>query len=75
MNINKFITAAIIIGSMLSAISTNAFAAYDEEQELINGQFTDINGHWAEAVIEKWQDKNIIAGYPDGTFRPDDYVN
>ena len=75
MNMKKFITVAIIIGGMLSAISVSAFTAYGEEQDLLNGQFTDINGHWAEAVIEKWQDKNIIAGYPDGTFRPDDYVN
>ncbi len=36
--------------------------------------FSDINGHWAESTINKWKDKGIITGYPDGTFKPDDPV-
>lgn len=32
---------------------------------------TDINGHWCENIIEKWEKNNLIAGYEDGTFRPD----
>ncbi|MDG0792730.1 S-layer homology domain-containing protein [Cohnella ginsengisoli] len=31
---------------------------------------TDIAGHWAEQEIESAVAKGIIAGYPDGTFRP-----
>ena len=36
--------------------------------------FTDIGGHWAESTINKWADKGIISGYPDGTFKPDSPV-
>ena len=33
--------------------------------------FTDISGHWAEKQLKKWIDYGIIAGYGDGTARPD----
>lgn len=36
------------------------------------GSFTDIKGHWAQASIERVQAAGIIAGYDNGTFRPDD---
>lgn len=36
--------------------------------------FNDIKGHWAEEVINKWHEKGIVSGYPDGTFKPDNYV-
>lgn len=32
---------------------------------------SDIAGHWAETGIEQLVDQGHIAGYPDGTFRPD----
>ena len=32
---------------------------------------SDINGHWAEATIAKWQSVGKIGGYEDGTFKPD----
>ncbi|MCE5280755.1 MAG: S-layer homology domain-containing protein [Deltaproteobacteria bacterium] len=35
---------------------------------------TDIAGHWAAADIMKLVDEGAIAGYPDGTFRPDNPV-
>ena len=37
-------------------------------------RFTDVAGHWAESYIEKWADKGVINGYPDGSFRPDRYI-
>lgn len=30
-----------------------------------------IQGHWAEDQIIHWTDRNLTAGYPDDTFRPD----
>ncbi len=36
--------------------------------------YSDIEGHWAQATIEKWSDSGILAGYPDGTFKPDQTV-
>lgn len=37
-------------------------------------QFSDIEGHWAEKVIEKWQNFGYVNGYPDGSFKPDNPV-
>lgn len=36
--------------------------------------FSDINGHWAEKAIQQALQSGIIAGYPDGTFKPNHVV-
>lgn len=36
--------------------------------------FTDIKGHWAESYINDMLSKGYIDGYPDNTFRPDNYI-
>lgn len=36
--------------------------------------FTDISGHWAESYILIASANGVVAGMPDGTFRPDDNV-
>jgi hypothetical protein len=33
--------------------------------------FHDIAGHWAEKGIIAWTTRELVGGYPDGTFRPD----
>lgn len=35
---------------------------------------SDITGHWAESAITSWQDKGLISGYEDGTFKPDNSI-
>lgn len=35
---------------------------------------TDVSGHWAEKVIKQWQDKGLISGYEDGTFKPNNNI-
>ncbi|MCI6257257.1 MAG: S-layer homology domain-containing protein, partial [Clostridiales bacterium] len=37
-------------------------------------QFSDITGHWASADINKAVVNNLVSGYPDGTFRPDNNI-
>lgn len=59
----KIISIFVATTMMFSGITT-AFAA----------DFSDINGHWAESTINKWKDKGIIAGYDDGTFKPNNPV-
>ena len=34
----------------------------------------DINGHWAERDIITWENSNLIKGYDDGTFKPDNNI-
>ncbi|MGD1936786.1 MAG: family 10 glycosylhydrolase [Cyanophyceae cyanobacterium] len=34
-------------------------------------QLSDIRGHWAEEFITALSDRQIISGFPDGTFQPD----
>jgi parallel beta-helix repeat protein len=36
--------------------------------------FPDVQGHWAQAYIQALAAKDIIAGFPDGTFRPSEPV-
>jgi len=36
----------------------------------VGGQF-DVDGHWAEDAIARLLDAGVLAGYGDGTFRPD----
>lgn len=35
----------------------------------------DINGHWAQNQIEKSIANDIVSGYPDGTFKPDNNIS
>lgn len=47
--------------------------------ELIEGQNTnvklsDIQGHWAQISIETLVKNNVISGYEDGSFKPDNVV-
>ena len=36
--------------------------------------FSDISGHWAEKYINRAAQLGWIAGFPDGTFHPDDFI-
>ncbi|MBW4691517.1 MAG: DUF1565 domain-containing protein [Lyngbya sp. HA4199-MV5] len=36
-----------------------------------SGQFTDVQGHWAQAYIVALAQRKIISGFPGGTFNPD----
>lgn len=36
--------------------------------------YSDLEGHWSEGYVEILDDKNLLNGYEDGTFRPDDNI-
>lgn len=36
--------------------------------------FSDVKGHWAQAYIDALAQRNIISGFPDGAFRPNEPV-
>ena len=44
--------------------------------DVVAGQiaFQDVQGYWAQPYIEALAAKNVIAGFPDGTFKPDQPV-
>jgi hypothetical protein len=54
----------LVVALSVPMFSASVFAA----------DFSDTNGHWAENVIDKWSDAGILNGYPDGTFRPNNYI-
>ncbi|WP_138495389.1 MucBP domain-containing protein [Paenibacillus pinistramenti] len=60
------------------AITRAEFAAiasrFDELDGQENTMFSDVQGHWAEKYIVSAANKGWIKGYPDGTFRPDQYI-
>lgn len=37
-------------------------------------QFSDIQNHWAKNEIKYLSDRNMISGYPDGTFKPNEPI-
>jgi len=39
------------------------------------GNLPDIVGHWAEPFIRALVERNLIGGYPDGTFKPETSLN
>jgi len=46
----------------------------EEDVEITENNLTDIKGHWAEANINLAYALNLINGYPDNTFRPDQKI-
>lgn len=34
-------------------------------------EMQDVSGHWAEKDIKVWVEKDILTGYPDGSFKPE----
>jgi|GEM_PF-4829169 len=39
------------------------------------GSFSDIAGHWAAAVIGAVEAADVMNGYPDGSFRPEQFTS
>lgn len=49
-------------------------SAYFEEENAKAVSLSDIKGHWGEANIKALVARGGIAGYPDGTFRPNNTI-
>lgn len=62
-----------------SAISRGEFAlALARQQGLlpaINNKFNDLNNYPQKALINSLSENNIMSGYPDGSFRPEQAIN
>ncbi|WP_052487014.1 cadherin-like beta sandwich domain-containing protein [Gordoniibacillus kamchatkensis] len=65
--VNHFTKFAVFAVDKADDISTKGSSPGMEKS--IN--FSDMNGHWAEASIMQAIRSGIVSGYPDGTFKPD----
>lgn len=59
--------AAVLMVVVLITVFT-AFSAFAVTPE-------DIEGHWAQERIQKWLDRDMALGYPEGIFQPDKEVS
>jgi hypothetical protein len=58
----------VFLGSSMVAIASTPASAQST-------QFSDVSfSYWARPFIEKLAEKNIIKGFPDGSFKPDEPV-
>ncbi len=46
------------------------FTLVVSQLSIVTAAESDIEGHWAQASVEKWLDLGLVNGYPDGTFKP-----
>lgn len=53
----------------------------DADEEILQDELieiaepeSDIEGHWAEDIINEWLEEGLLSGFPDGTIRPDNGV-
>jgi hypothetical protein len=70
-SLNK-VAASTPLAEALKANPTKAPAATPAPNQV--AQASDVAGNWAEPFIKVLVEKDIIKGYPDGTFRPDQPV-
>ena len=47
---------------------------FDKLSPFEDNRFSDIMGHWANQYINSAAQKGWVAGYPDGTFKPDQAI-
>ncbi|MEI6443575.1 MAG: S-layer homology domain-containing protein [Nostocales cyanobacterium ELA583] len=55
---------------VIGAIDFIAATADTPSQIGVSSKFADLEGHWAAAFVEALVGKDIISGFPDGTFQP-----
>ncbi|MED0680759.1 S-layer homology domain-containing protein [Aneurinibacillus thermoaerophilus] len=73
----KRITRTIVPFTLAGLLSVNGLlpAVADAAPNAASGQFKDVSAnHWASQYILKMGLRDVVAGYNDGTFRPDESV-
>ena len=61
----KRLTAIVLAVAMIAAMMPMALAA---------GEYSDTQGHWGEAAIDRWTQAGVAEGRADGTFGPNDMM-
>lgn len=60
--------------SLTAVLSIFVMLAICTYSSALTSDFTDISGHWAEDVIDKWAGYEVLTGSGDGRFRPSEYI-
>ncbi|KHG39803.1 MULTISPECIES: S-layer homology domain-containing protein [Aphanizomenon] len=63
------------VPQVIGAIDFIAATADTPSQIGVSSRFADLEGNWAAAFVEALVSKDIINGFPDGTFQPATPVN
>jgi len=63
-SVNSFLSFVLSICMIFTIIPISAYAA----------EITDISNHWGQDTIQNWVDQELIQGYPDGSFKPDNNI-
>ncbi len=79
MGVKKSILALVSISFILNHnVYGVALADYRENTNpntMKIASITDIQNHWAKKSIDYLVNKKILNGYPDGTFKPNNYIS
>ncbi len=52
-----------------------AIVPLKEESKVSNGRFSDVpESHWAVGAVNECAGKGLLAGFPDGSFKPDEPI-
>ncbi len=70
---NNSLTKIAVSTSLGESVKTGSNAPATPASDRV-AQASDISGNWAEPFIKALVEKDIIKGYPDGTFKPDQPV-
>ncbi len=67
---DRFVPDAAITRAEFAVIC----ARFDDSEFEVVDEFTDVQGHWAEAEIHEAAAHGWIRGYEDNTFKPDQFI-
>lgn len=70
----KISRALVVMAIGLGAIAPNPVTKLMMPPVVAQTTFPDTQNHWAQSCIEQLAAQEIISGYPDGTFRPNNPV-
>lgn len=74
-NQNQVPALMVGLGIIAGAIAPITLQEPASAQYTYSQSFYDLQGHWASSCIVKLANQGIINGYPDGSFRPNFYIN
>jgi hypothetical protein len=63
-----------VLASPTAQLNPSAATVKRTQTKIAQTNLSDYTGNWAEPFIKVLIDKNIVVGYPDGTFKPDQPV-